>query len=518
MKLVNRKRRMDRKILQYLIEGFSQRGICRQLHVGRERVLRVKRKGLKFGYIQGTCPIPPFPAILWPDDQDKRSERVSECSKALEPWIEDIEQQLESGMHAVTVFEFLLDKKVGISRSALYRFLKKKGLLRHESRRVIPEIIHDPGECLQLDWGKLTEYFDPIQEKLKIIWMLVAVLGHSRYTMVRLVETNSVELTVEALTSMFSELGGVPERVTSDNPKCLALLASRYEAVLNPQLERFASHYQFRLECLPPADPQKKGKVERMMPYIRRLFEGYGEWTTLEQAQEYLNAKLESANARIHGTTRRQPNVVFHEEERPCLKPLPAVAYEYEEIREVKVRQDGHVRFDSKFYSVDETLIGQEVLVIATKSQLSIFQDGKPFEVHQRIPETSPKSKSTKQHHLKPWERSMKDSSIYLQRARDIGPHCEMQVRKILDISEDFIDLRKVWGILSLNKKYSHSQIEDACQRATAADEYGYRSVLAHLDASSLEVMASSTKTSANKPYKFVRPMSVYSQAECSAS
>ncbi len=420
MKTITRKRRMDRKILQCLIEGFSQRRICRELCVGRERVLRVERKGLELGYIKGESPIPPYPALLWPDDRDRRTERFSDCSKELWPWITDIEQQLGSGMHAVSVFEFLLAKKVQISRSALYRFLKKRGLLHNERRRVIPEILHDPGECLQIDWGKLTEYFDTTSNKLKTIWMLVAVLGYSRYTMVRLVETNSVELTVQALESIFSELGGVPKKTTSDNPKCLALKASRYEPVLNPQFERFASHYQFRLECLPPADPQKKGKVERMMPFIRRLFEGYGDWTIMAEAQEYLNVKLESANARIHGTTRKQPIRVFNEEERPCLQPLPAVAYEYEEIREVKVRQDGHIRFDSKFYSVDESWIGKEVLVIATKAQLSIYQEGKLLEVHQRLPAASPKSKSTKQHHLKPWERSMDNPFIYLQKARDI--------------------------------------------------------------------------------------------------
>lgn len=518
MNLIIRKRRMDRKILQCLLEGSSQRHICKTLRVGRERVRRVQKQGLDCGYIQGNRPIPPYPNLLWPDHQDKRFERVSECFKVLAPWMESIEEQLELGIHAVSLFESLQEKGVAIKRSAFYRFLKKAGLNQQEDRRrVIPEIFHDPGECLQLDWGKLRDYVDPVTGKRKTVWMLVAVLGYSRYTMVRLVESQSLETTTEALTSMFSELGGVPEKVTSDNPKCFALKASRYEPLLNHQFERFAAHYQFRMECLPPADPQKKGKVERMMPYVRRLFEGYGAWTKLDEAQDYLNLKLQHANARIHGTTKKQPILIFNEVERQALKSLPAVAYEHEEMREAKVRQDGHVRFDSKLYSVDEVFVGKDVYLIATKAQLSIFHDGKLIEVHQRLPEASAQTKSTKQHHLKPWERSMKDSSVYLQKARDIGPHCEEQVRRIFDISEEFMDLRKVWGILSLNKKYTPAQIEDACQRATLADEYGYRAVLAHLDASSVEVMSSPLTTKAKQTYKYVRPISVYSQAASSA-
>lgn len=112
----------------------------------------------------------------------------------------------------------------------------------------------------------------------------------------------------------------------------------------------------------------------------------------------------------------------------------------------------------------------------------------------------------------------MDNPFIYLQKARDIGPHCEAQVRQILTISEDFIDLRTIWGILSLSKKYTHAQIEEACERANAVLEYGYKAVLAHLDAVSIKVMEACITKNTNKTYKFVRPMSVYSHAECSAS
>ena len=137
------------------------------------------------------------------------------------------------------------------------------------------ELVHAPGECLQVDWAKLFDVVDPITQKKKTISVFIGILGHSRYQMVRVVESLNFQTTTTALQSMFSELGGVPRKVTSDNPKVFVNLASKYEPTLNPGFERFASHYGFTIEALPPADPQKKGKVERSVQYVRRLFESY---------------------------------------------------------------------------------------------------------------------------------------------------------------------------------------------------------------------------------------------------
>ena len=107
--------------------------------------------------------------------------------------------------------------------------------------------------------------------------------------------------------SMLQELGGAPFKITSDNPKCFAIEASRYEPILNPGFERFAGYYGIIIECLPPADPEKKGKVERLMPFVRRLYEIHGPWHNLEESQTYMNRKVGLAKERVHGTTRLKP-------------------------------------------------------------------------------------------------------------------------------------------------------------------------------------------------------------------
>ena len=360
-----RKRFMDRKIVEYLKQGTGIRKICRLLKVGDYRVRKVQALADVHGYLDGSAELPVYPEALFPEGPDGRSNRSSEADTILLSRKDWIQERLAAGWHPVTAYEEI---GVPVARSSFYRFLHRHGLylLGTSARtRVVPEIIHHPGEALLLDWGKLRDVVDETGKK-RVVWAFVGVLGYSRYLMVRLVWSNGTVETCAAIESMLREIGGVPARVTSDNPKCFALEASQYEPLLNPVFERLGAHYGFNIECLPPADPQKKGKVERPMSYVRRLYEAHGEvWYGLEESQSYMNRKFALANERKHGTTQMKPVEQFLNVEAKSLKALPALSYIPEEVSNGVVRRDGHVRFANKYYSCEEGLINQRVMILA---------------------------------------------------------------------------------------------------------------------------------------------------------
>lgn len=474
MTRTTRRRLLDRKIVEHLLQKRSKRWVIKNLKVGDRRVRRVIEAAKSAGYFEG-APLPPYPAAIFPDPVARPS-LPSGNDDLLWPKKDWIIDRLRVGWRPITVFEEL---GVVVPRGSFYRFLHRHGLfqLGDHYRRVVPEIIHLPGECLQLDWGKLRDVIDPETGKKKTLWAFVGVLGFSRYLMVRLVWSNDVGTTLDAIESMFRELGGVPTKITSDNPKCFALEASNFEPLLNPMFERFAGHYGVTAECLPPRDPEKKGKVERQMPYVRRLYEAHGpEWSGLSESQSYLDRKVALANERRHGTTCRRPIDDLLGEETNALKPLPALGFEREEFAESTVRQDGHVRFANKYYSVEEKLIGEKLFVIANQKQLLLYHKGKVAEVHERLWDKY-RSKQTKPHHLKPWEQAMKDDSLYRKRAAKLGPDVERLVIILLQQGEGFIDTRKIWGILSLDKSHSPDVINRACRDAIGMHSYGYRTV-----------------------------------------
>lgn len=512
---------MDRKIIELLMVGKGVNTIRETLHISKRRIRTLREKALARGYLSqeggpGGMALPPYPEALFPDVVDGRSDRESETDKLLEGRKEWIREHLAGGWHAVTVYEEIKDDRV--SRSSFYRYLDRHALCpAGESPRVIVEIVHRPGEALLLDWGKLRDVVDPTTGKKKTLWVFAGILGYSRYLMVRLVWTMDLSTTLKVLEGFLRELGGVPARMTTDNPKCFSLTASDYEPILNPGLERFAAHYGLTVECLPPRDPQKKGKVERVIPFIRRLYEAHGDaWEGLEESQTHLQGKLAIANQRQHGTTRERP-IDRLAEERGVLKSLPATAYEVEEFHEGLVRQDGHVRFDHKYYSVDKQHCGTSVVVLGSARQVSIYHAGKLLEVHDRL--TDPlKSKSTKPHHLNPGERDLLSTEPYRQRARALGPQVDVMIEKILTHGEGFTALRKVWGILSLDKRYSASRIDGACGRALVVGQVGYQAVKRWLlwEDTQGALPAHTTDDGHDSPVigenKFVRPLSVYQE------
>ena len=475
---------VDRKIVEGLREGRSVTSLTKTTEKGKGYVIKVRDMAIEHGYIVVVSPeaktykatsktLPSFPEALFPL-KDGRSERPAETDAILDPHRKWIEERIENQWSPQSIFEEL---PLSVPRSNFYRYIHRHRLMKLAPPRNIPELIHAPGECLQVDWGKLFDVVDPITKKKKTIWIFIGVLGHSRYEMARVVEKLDFETTIEILMNMFEELGGVPRKVTSDNPKVFVKEASNYEPLINPAFERFASHYGFTVEALPPAAPEKKGKVERMVPMKRRLFESYDKSKySLEDAQAHLTRKMAIANERKHGTHLQKPLDVFINEEALLLKPLPTLRYELETITHSTIRTDGYVRFANKYYRVDTRLKGATALVIGNTSQVSIYCSGRLLEVYERIHDKFI-TKVCKDHYKESWEKTLQDQGHYIKQAQGIGPNAERFVGIILARGEGFVDTRSVWGLLTLNKKYSTADIDKACLSALDLSQVNLKTV-----------------------------------------
>jgi hypothetical protein len=215
---------------------------------------------------------------------------------------------------------------------------------------------------------------------------------------------------------------------------------------------------------------------------------------------------MEVANNRKHGTTRLCPLEQLHSVELEKLKSLPTLAFEREEYHWGSVRRDGHVRFRGKYYSLAESFIGKDVFVIGTYSTVSIFYQNKLIETHGRL-HFGNTSKSTKVHHRKIAEQIMGDNELYIKRAEKIGEFTKEFIRKILLQGNGFVDTRKVWGVLSLDKKYSHLEIESACEYALLNDDLKYRAIVGYLEARKKEIYSEKNQ---QEEHRFIRNIEEY--------
>ena len=512
---------VDRKIVEGLRDGRSLTSLTKSTGKGKGYVIKIRDMALDYGYIEivdavtrvfktSAKIIPPFPEALFPL-RDGRSEKLSETDLLLDPKREWIKERIELGWSPQTVFEEL---PLSVPRSNFYRYLHRNHLRDKAPTRNVMELIHAPAECLQVDWGKLFDVIDPITGKKKTIWIFIGVLGHSRYEMARVVEKLDFETTIELLMSMFEELGGVPRKVTTDNPKVFVQEASDYEALLNPGFERFASHYGFTVEALPPAAPEKKGKVERMVPVKRRLFESYDlKNYTLKNAQEHIDRKMIITNERKHGTHLQKPIEVFINDEASLLRPLPVLRYECETITRSTVRRDGYVSFANKYYRVDTRLKGEIALVIGNSEQVCIYCKGRLLEVYEKIQDKFA-TKACKDHYKESWEKTLQDHGHYLKRAEAIGANVHRFVDIILARGEGFVDTRTVWGLLTLNKKYNNADIDKACLSALELSQVNLRTVRQLLNIMAKpkekEIQKDNLTTVQTMGGRFARPMSEY--------
>jgi hypothetical protein len=211
---------VDRKIVEMFREGKSASAITKALDKGKGYVLKVRDLAEQYGFIEkiSDAPrlyratdrqIPPFPEELFPI-ADLRKSKPAETDQLLDPQRTWIKERLDLGWSPQTIFEEL---KVSVPRSNFYRYLERQHMQADRLLRSSPEIIHGPGECLQVDWAKLFDTTNTIGKK-ETVWVFIGILGHSRYTMVRVMKKCDFAATVMALTSMLEELGGVPRRVT----------------------------------------------------------------------------------------------------------------------------------------------------------------------------------------------------------------------------------------------------------------------------------------------------------------
>ena len=512
---------VDRKIVEGLRDGHSVTGLTKSTKKGKGFVIKIRDLALAHGFIiaradgsklfgPGPKNLPPFPETLFPL-KDGRSEKPIEADLFLDPHKKWICERLELGWCPQTVFEELM---VSLPKSTFYRYLHRWNLMGIDFFKNVPEIIHAPGECLQVDWGKLADVYNPTTGKTKVVWVFIGTMGHSRYRMVRVVECGDYKTTIAALTSMLEELGGVPWKITSDNPKVFVKKASLYEPTLNPGYERFASYYSFTIEALPPADPRLKGKVERIVNPVRRLFESYDFKTySLASAQAHIDRKLELHNERKHSTHGLKPLDVLLSDEATVLKPLPNIPYEIETIVYPTIRDDGYVRFENKYYRVDPRLKKETALVIGNSTQVYIYCNGRLLECYEKIQDRF-QAKACKDHYREDYEKTLNDHGHYLTRANTIGEDVGRFINIVLARGEGFVDTRVVWGLLTLDKVYESVDINKACRSALELEQVSLGAVRKLLSITATP-KAKKPKSQLDTEYrtangKYARPMSEY--------
>jgi len=281
--------------------------------------------------------------------------REAYINPELKPFQEYItEQYFIKKLKGSRVLNDLRSKGCKVSSSAFYRYIQQ---YKTEFTRAYKRYETKPGEQGQFDWSPYTVM---IEGNLVKVYVFCLILGCSRYRTYMYSLSQTQSSVFEALEEGLSRIGGVPERIQTDNH---ATLYNAKEKEWNPGYFRFASYYGFQPSRSEVRHPWSKGKVESPFSYLDNHFIADNKFESFEDFSLKLLDFEKEVNNRIHTTTKKTPIELFNAEEIAVLSPLPNNRYigVLEELR--KVSSDCLISVDGNRYSVPHIFAGRDVWI-----------------------------------------------------------------------------------------------------------------------------------------------------------
>lgn len=148
----------------------------------------------------------------------------------------------------------------------------------------------------------------------------VNTLGYSRRLHVFAAPSQDAEHTYESLVRAFRYFGGGVKTVLVDNQKAAVLKNHNGNVVFNAGFLQLAQHYDFQPRACRPRRARTKGKVERMVEYLKyNFFVRYTQFDSFAHVNQLLEQWLaEVADQRELRQFRQTPATRFEEEKGTC--------------------------------------------------------------------------------------------------------------------------------------------------------------------------------------------------------
>jgi len=346
---------------------------------------------------------------------------------------------------------------------------------------------HLAGEKLFVDFPGLTiPLYDEVTMEVSFrAELFVAVLGASNYLYAEALRSQGLEHWVNANVHCFEFLGGCPAIVVSDNLKAAVTRASRYEPDINATFQEVGAHYGVAIIPARPYRPRDKAKVEVGVQIVERWIMARlrkERFTSLAALNERIAELVELANHKPFKKLEGSRASMFQEIDRPALRPLPEVPYEFASWRRATVNIDYHVEVERHYYSVPYQLAREVVEVRLSATTVEMFFKNKRVASHLRRYERG--RHSTEPAHMPDSHRRYLEwtPGRIVSWANKNGPSTgEFIDQLLLSRPHPEQGFRSALGVMRLAKKYGPARLEAACARALALRSFSYSSVASML-------------------------------------
>jgi transposase len=371
-----------------------------------------------------------------------------------------------------------------INGSFGYQYSRFCRMYREFQKKLSPGMryIHKAGEKGFVDWSgdgvKITN------GDTGTVWeapVFVGVLGASGYTFATAKPDRTSRNWIDCHCEMYEYWGGVPELTIPDNERTGITKACNYEPDLNLTYFHMSRHYETTVIPTRPGKPKDKALVENAVLIVQRwIIAALRNHTffNVAQANEAIREKLIDYNNKKMQLVDSSRSELFILLDKPALKPLPAIRYQYAEWSEPKVHIDYHILVDKHYYSVPYQYIGEKVSACRTSSMVEVFYKNQRIAVHKRVYYS--KEPSTLKEHMPSHHKAYSEWSPdrFIRWAQKVGPNAGKVIENNLASRRHPEQAFKTClGIMRLGKRYDDKRLESACKRALFINSVSYRSI-----------------------------------------
>lgn len=460
-------------VLTLLGSGKSIREITRITGVDRKTVRRLKHEATANS-----------PGVATGDASQNPPPRPPGPASTCEPFRAFIEQQLRLRRNYTSIYQDLVDQ---FGFSGAYNSVKRFATqIVTAEPQLFDRLEFAPGEEAQVDYGEGAPTLDPKTGRYRKPRLFVMTLRYSRRSFRRVVWNSSQETWARLHEEAWRYFGGTTTYVVLDNLKEGVIKPDLYEPAINPLYAAVLAHYHVIPDPARVADPDRKGCVENAIQHTQATALKGRRFESLEAQNAFLEHwETRWAAQRIHGHTRQQVEAMF-QEERKTLGPLPLMPFAYFADCERTVCDDGCIRHDHSSYAARPARIGSKVLVRVFEHTLEIRdrQTQALLRTHARAARPGSVVLPDAERLFNP----SRETQRILAQAREIGPAADQLCRQLF-AAQGRVGQRKLWGIVSLTKRYPRHLVNQACALALHEGVYSYKHILAVTDRLTAEAL-----------------------------
>lgn len=348
--------------------GFNKSQIERKVGVNRDTV----RKYLKMDDDE---------MVQWTHSLQTRKKKLDDYEDTIVEWLKE-----HADLSAAQVEDWLLEEypqlEIGSStvRSFVTDLRDRYALPKQKQSRqyeAIPEA--DMGEQIQVDWGE-TWQETVTKEKIKL-YFICFVLAHSRFKYVEWLDRPfTTKDAIRCHEQAFRFFGGMTKEIMYDQDNIIAVHENAGDLLLTHEFKAYQQARGFEVYLCRAADPETKGKIERVVGYVKTNFAKNRRYTGLDDWNEKCRAWLDrTGNHKVHGATKKRPDSVFLLEKAHLkpVSPLNNKEISFDASITAKIGKDNTVRFKGNRYSVPlgtyQTIGANEVILNVCQQELVIL-------------------------------------------------------------------------------------------------------------------------------------------------